>query len=69
MEIARIINFAVAIMMLLYAGYCWVKQGSHAKGKGWFTRQEAPKTFWFNVIFFTLLSILMIIGNLIFFKR
>jgi len=65
MEIRKIINIAIAILMLLYVGYCWVNQGSHARGKGWRTRWEAPKTFWFNVIFFTVVSIFMIVTALV----
>ena len=69
MEIRKIINLVIPIMMLLYAGYCWVNQGSHARGKGWMTKEEAPKTFWFNVIFFTVISISMIVANFIFIVR
>jgi hypothetical protein len=43
--------------MLLYVGYCWVHQGVHAKGKGWVTREFAPKTFWFCMILYTFMGI------------
>ena len=43
MEIRLIITSVVASLILLYVGYCWVNQGVHAKGKGWVTRESAPK--------------------------
>ncbi len=57
MEIRLIITSVFASLMLLYVGYCWVHQGVHAKGKGWVTREFAPKTFWFCMILYTFMGI------------
>ena len=51
--------------MLLYVGYCWVHQGIHHKGKGWKTREESPKGFWFTIVLLLVLSILAIASPLI----
>lgn len=57
MEIRLIINLVFSSLILLYAGYCWVNQGVHAKGKGWVTREFAPKTFWFCMILYLVMAI------------
>jgi len=57
MEIRLIINIVFSSLILLYAGYCWVNQGVHAKGKGWVTRESAPKTFWFCMILYLVMAI------------
>ena len=51
--------------MLLYVGYCWVHQGIHHKGKGWKTREESPKGFWFTIVLLLVLSILTIASPLL----
>ena len=56
------IPIVVAILMFAYAGYLWVRQGVHVRGKGWMPKEEAPKTFYFTVVFMILLGISQIIG-------
>ena len=63
MEIRLIINFTIAILILLYTGFCWVNQGVHAKGKGWVTREYAPKTFWFCIIFYVVIAVGLIVSS------
>ena len=37
-EISRyVIPLIVAVLLFAYAGYCWVTQKVHLKGKGWKT--------------------------------
>ena len=61
METAQIVNFAIAGFLLLFAGFCWVKQGSLVKGKGWLTRAEAPKMFWINMVVLVSIAVYMLI--------
>ena len=63
--IRSLINFIGPALMLLYVGYCWVHQGFHHKGKGWKTREEYPKGFWFTIVLLLVLSILSIASPLI----
>jgi hypothetical protein len=64
-----LINFIGPALMLLYAGYCWVNQGCHHKGKGWRTREESPKAFWFTIVLLVALSILTVALNLVLGER
>ncbi|MDC0557282.1 hypothetical protein OAO34_05805 [Candidatus Poseidoniaceae archaeon] len=64
-EIRSLINFIGAALMLLYVGYCWVNQGCHHKGKGWRTREESPKGFWFTIVLWLVLSAVTIASSLI----
>lgn len=59
-EIRSLVNLIGPALMLLYAGYCWVHQGCHHKGKGWKTREESPKGFWFTIVLLLVLSIVTI---------
>ena len=64
-EPRTLINFIGPALMLLYAGYCWVNQGCHHKGKGWKTREESPKGFWFMIVLLLVLSAATIASSLI----
>ena len=61
METAQIVNFAIAGFLLLFAGFCWVKQGALVKGKGWLTRAEAPKMFWVNMVVLVVMAVYMLV--------
>ncbi len=61
METAQIVNFAIAAFLLLFAGFCWVKQGSLVKGKGWISRAEAPKMFWVNMVVLVVIAAYMLV--------
>jgi hypothetical protein len=64
-EIRSLINFIGPALMLTYIGYCWVHQGCHHKGKGWKTREESPKGFWFTIVLLLVLSIVTIASPLL----
>ena len=65
LEPRSLINFIGPALMLLYAGYCWVHQGCHHKGKGLKTREESPKGFWFTIVLLLVLSAVTIASTLI----
>ena len=65
LEPRSLINFIGPALMLLYAGYCWVNQGFHQKGKGWKTREESPKGFRFMIVLLLVLSAVTIASTLI----
>jgi len=65
LEPRSLINFIGPALMLLYVGYCWVHQGCHQKGKGWKTREESPKGFWFTIVLLLVLSAVTIASTLI----
>jgi hypothetical protein len=57
-EISRyVIPLIVTVLLFAYAGYCWVTQKVHVKGKGWKTKDEAPKSFYFTVIILVLIGL------------
>ena len=64
-EIRSLVDLIGPAIMLLYLGYCWVHQGFYKKGKGWKTREEYPKGFWFTIVLLLVLSILAIASPLI----
>ena len=65
LEPRSLINFIGPALMMLYAGYCWVNQGCHQKGRGWKTREESPKGFWFMIVLLLVLSAVTIASTLI----
>jgi len=53
------IPILVSMLMFSYAGFCWMKQKIHVRGKGWRSKEESPKTFYFTVsilIFFGIIQ-------------
>jgi hypothetical protein len=64
-ETRSLMNLIGPALMLLYVGYCWVHQGCHHKGKGWKTREESPKGFWFTIVLLLVLSIVTIASPLL----
>ncbi|MBQ70574.1 MAG: hypothetical protein CMA65_03690 [Euryarchaeota archaeon] len=69
MYLGDLLNFIVPVLLMLYAGYCWIRQGVHVRGKGWQSRQEMPKTFWFTIILYVVISIGAVVGNLFWMSR
>ncbi|MEC8670066.1 MAG: hypothetical protein VXY11_02465 [Candidatus Thermoplasmatota archaeon] len=61
METAQIVNISIGLFLLLFAGFCWVKQGSLVKGKGWLSRAEAPKMFWVNMVVLVVIAAYMLV--------
>ncbi len=60
------IPILVSLLMFSYAGFCWMKQKVHVRGKGWQTREESPKTFYFTVGIMILLGIGQLASSLYF---
>jgi hypothetical protein len=52
-----IFNLVIGLFCLGYANYCFLNGGTHARGKGWVTREEGPKTFLFSMILYTLIGL------------
>lgn len=55
-----LINLSLVMMCFLYAAYCMFHGGFHMKGRGWRTKQENPRTFYFTLFlmyFFALVTL------------
>ena len=63
-----ILRSSIGILLLIYAGFCWVKQGVHVRGKGWKSKEEMPRLFWFSIVLYLLLGLFMVVGNLLFLR-
>ena len=48
-----IYSLAIGLFCLGYANYCFLNGGTHARGRGWVTKEEWPKTFRFCMILYT----------------
>lgn len=60
-------NLFGLVLCLGYGLYCFVNRGFHAKGKGWKTKEEAPKSYYFilgMIIFFCVIQIGSIVYRL-----
>ena len=58
-------NLIAFIFCTGYAIYTFLRKGVHVKHKGWKTKDEAPKTFYFTIGIMILISILSL-GAIIF---
>ncbi|HJL96833.1 MAG TPA: hypothetical protein QF401_01655 [Candidatus Poseidoniaceae archaeon] len=63
------IPIVISILLFAYAGYCWVNQKVHVRGKGWKTKDEAPKTFYFTVILLVIIGLGQIVNTLFWFLK
>ena len=50
-------SLIIPILFLGYATFIFVKGGVHVRGKGWKTKDEAPKTYYFMIVFMGLLGV------------
>tara|TARA_B100001029_G_C14944321_1_gene385019 strand:- start:303 stop:524 length:222 start_codon:yes stop_codon:yes gene_type:complete len=50
-------SLIVPILFLVYATFIFVKGGVHVRGKGWKTKDEAPKTYYFMIVFMGILGV------------
>lgn len=50
----------VGLILLAYAAYCWQNEGTHVKGKGWVSKEEAPKSYLFNQMVYFWLGLTMV---------
>ncbi len=64
-ELYRVLSPLFGFIMLGYVGYCFSKEGTHSRGKGWLSKEEAPKTFIANQLIYTILSIILILSPLL----
>ena len=58
-------SLIIPILFLGYATFIFVKGGVHIRGKGWKTKDEAPKTYYFMIILMVLLGIAGIIFTIL----
>ena len=56
----------VGFLLLGYAIFCLIKKGTHVRGKGWQSKEQAPKLYVINQTIYLILGLLMLIGNLVF---
>ena len=54
-------NLFLGLCFLIYALYCYQNGGSHHKGRGWVTKEEAPKTHIFNMVLIIVIGLSQII--------
>ena len=57
-------NLFAFVLCLGYAIYTFIRKGVHVKGKGWKTKDEAPKSYYITLgvmVFIALFSIISII--------
>ena len=52
-----VVPVLISLLMFSYAGYLWVKQGVHVRGKGWMSKEEAPKSFYITVVLMVVLGL------------
>ena len=50
----------LGLCFLIYAQYCHQNGGSHHKGRGWVTKEEAPKTHIFQMILLIAIGLIQI---------
>ena len=65
-EASQLFGSALAALLCMgYAVFIFVKGGVHAEGKGWQTKEEAPKTYFFMLFFMLILGLSSIIFTVI----
>ena len=55
-------NLVGLVLCLGYGLYCFVNKGFHAKGKGWKTREEAPKGYYFVLGLVAFIGVIQIVS-------
>ena len=66
-EISRLVlPIVISVLLFAYAGYCWITQKVHVRGKGWKTKDEAPKTFYLTVIILVLIGLGQLVSTVFF---
>jgi hypothetical protein len=58
--IFTIAQIIFGILLLIYVQYCIHNRGMHHKGKGWKGIEVAPKSFYFTILLYIIISIGMI---------
>lgn len=62
---AFIPTIAISIGILAYTTYNFTRGGIHVRGKGWQTKQEAPKPYYITQILLIIIFIVEIISIVI----
>jgi len=61
-EASQLFGSALAALLCMgYAVFIFVKGGVHVEGKGWKTKKEAPKTYFFMLFLMLILGLSSII--------
>ena len=64
--IGLVVPIMVSFLLFGYVAYCWFNQKVHVRGKGWRSKDEAPKTFYFTVILLLLIGLGQLFSTLYF---
>lgn len=56
----------VTVCLLAYVTYNFVRGGVHARGRGWQSKEEAPKTYYFTQGMLILIALGQIVGIIFF---
>ena len=64
-EMYQILSPLFGFIMLAYVGYCFAKEGTHSRGYGWQTKEEAPKTFIINQTLYTIFAVILLVSPLV----
>ena len=65
-EISQLLMPALTGLICMgYAVFIFVKGGTHLRGKGWHTKKEAPKSYYFMLFFMLLIGLSSIISTAI----
>ena len=54
------IMIIVGALLMAYGVFCMVKGGTHVKNVGWRSKEEYPRTYYFNIISLIILGASMI---------
>ena len=57
LEVRTIGSLVVGLVCLGYTYYCLVNGGTHSRYEGWKTKEEAPNTFRFSMILYTVIGL------------
>ena len=57
LDLRTIGSLVVGLVCLGYTYYCLVNGGTHSRYEGWKTKEEAPKTFRFSMILYTVIGL------------
>ena len=58
-------GFAIALLMFGYVAYNFTRGGIHVKGKGWMSKEDAPKSYYFTQIIMIVLGIFQIASGFV----
>ncbi len=65
-EWSNYISLVIAVLFWIYAVYCMMKGGTHAKGKGWVSKYTNPITYRINQTIYLFLGFFSIVSFFVF---